>query len=64
MYHVGISAASSGVSKSKSAGGDSGLNVEFVKPESAPVPFLNRPVVKGPDGTEPEEELEKSALQK
>ncbi|PGG96690.1 hypothetical protein GX51_07689 [Blastomyces parvus] len=40
------------------------LRVEFVRSNPSPSPHLNRPVVLSPDGTGPEEVVEKSLFQK
>jgi hypothetical protein len=58
VYHVSLSAPSV---TSESA---SGAQVEIVSNESGTQPHLNRPVVVGPDGQNPEQPEEKSLLQR
>ncbi|KAL4888534.1 hypothetical protein BDV59DRAFT_188407 [Aspergillus ambiguus] len=61
IYHVAvISAAISNVSPST----DKAPAVQLLLPEPGPRPHLNRPVVVGPDGTNPDEPVEKTFLQK
>ncbi|OJD11009.1 hypothetical protein AJ78_08131 [Emergomyces pasteurianus Ep9510] len=49
--------------KGEGAGAGS-LRVEFVRSNPSPSPHLNRPVVLSPDGSAPEEVVEKSLFQK
>jgi hypothetical protein len=58
VYHVSLSAPS--VTQESA----SGPQVEIVSNESGTRPHLNRPVVVGPDGQNPEQPEEKSLLQK
>ncbi|KAL4923259.1 uncharacterized protein BDV17DRAFT_247261 [Aspergillus undulatus] len=60
VYHVSLGSATTSTSLSSS---DS-LNIELVTDELGPTPHLNRPVVVGPDGKNPEEEPEKTLFQK
>ncbi|KAL4976524.1 hypothetical protein BDW66DRAFT_150883 [Aspergillus desertorum] len=59
IYHVslGFTAASSTYSSES-------IEVEIVASELGPSPHLNRPIVVGPDGKNPEEQPEKSLFQK
>ncbi|KLJ07923.1 hypothetical protein EMPG_16604 [Blastomyces silverae] len=79
VYHAALSssffaspppaAASPASKKSKSSSGQEAaaappLRVEFVRSNPSPSPHLNRAVVLSPDGTAPEEVVEKSLFQK
>lgn len=58
VYHVSVSVDSRNATDSTSPG------VELVQREAGPRPQLNRPVVLGPDGKNPEEAVEKTFFQK
>ncbi|RHZ52728.1 uncharacterized protein CDV56_104916 [Aspergillus thermomutatus] len=60
IYHVSLVTSSPSAATSSSAG----LNIELLSSEAGPLPHLNRPVVVGPDGTNPEEIAEKTFFQK
>ncbi|EEQ86066.2 uncharacterized protein BDCG_09335 [Blastomyces dermatitidis ER-3] len=57
------SSSSPGTGNGEEAGAGP-LRVEFVRSTPSPSPHLNRPVVLSPDGTAPEEVVEKSLFQK
>ncbi|KAL4915158.1 hypothetical protein BDW62DRAFT_212889 [Aspergillus aurantiobrunneus] len=58
IYHVSLSSTAASTFSSDS------LRVELVTGELGPSPHLNRPVVIGPDGKNPQEEPEKTLFQK
>ncbi|KAL4803902.1 hypothetical protein BDV18DRAFT_32884 [Aspergillus unguis] len=58
IYHVSIG------SDTASASSSDGIRVELVADELGPSPHLNRPVVVGPDGKNPEDQPEKTMFQK
>ncbi|KAF7591748.1 hypothetical protein BBP40_001128 [Aspergillus hancockii] len=60
VYHVTLMPSSDPTIVSTSTS----PNVELVPVEAGPRPRLNRPVVVGPDGTNPEEVIEKTFFQK
>lgn len=60
IYHVSVEASPSSAATSSSAV----LNIELLSSEAGPRPHLNRPVVVGPDGKNPEEIVEKTFFQK
>ncbi|KAJ5108775.1 hypothetical protein N7456_005450 [Penicillium angulare] len=59
IYHVSLASSASTIKKDVS-----GPQVQLVAAEQGTQPHLNRPVVVGPDGANPEEVPEKSFLQK
>ncbi|KAL4939545.1 hypothetical protein BDV06DRAFT_34494 [Aspergillus oleicola] len=61
VYHVSLGSVTASSTSSSST---DGLNVELVTDELGPSPHLNRPIVVGPDGKNPEEEPEKTLFQK
>ncbi|KAL4965389.1 uncharacterized protein BDV14DRAFT_173163 [Aspergillus stella-maris] len=62
IYHVSLGSATSSTSPSPSS--SDSLNIELVTDELGPSPYLNRPIVVGPDGKNPEEEPEKTLFQR
>ncbi|KAL4956187.1 hypothetical protein BDW69DRAFT_93268 [Aspergillus filifer] len=62
IYHVSLGSAAAATSSSPSS--PDSLSVEFVTDEPGPSPYLNRPIVVGPDGKNPQEEPEKTLFQK
>ncbi|CAG7995222.1 unnamed protein product [Penicillium nalgiovense] len=59
VYTVSLSASSA-----STQGSTSGPRIDLVSNESGTQPHLNRPVIVGPDGQNPEQPEEKSLLQK
>ncbi|OQE13875.1 hypothetical protein PENFLA_c042G03983 [Penicillium flavigenum] len=59
VYTVSLSASSA-----SAQGSTSGPRIDLVSNESGTQPHLNRPVIVGPDGQNPEQPEEKSLLQK
>ncbi|KAL4793777.1 hypothetical protein BDV19DRAFT_390759 [Aspergillus venezuelensis] len=62
IYHVLLGSATSSTSSPPSS--SDSLNIELVTDELGPGPYLNRPIVVGPDGKNPEEEPEKTLFQR
>lgn len=60
VYHVSVMSANVSTTSPSS----SSPIVELVGPETGPRPHLNRPVVVGPDGANPDEPVEKTFFQK
>ncbi|KAL4869326.1 hypothetical protein BDV12DRAFT_83365 [Aspergillus spectabilis] len=58
IYHVSLASASAYTSSSDN------LQLEIVTDKAGASPHLNRPIVVGPDGKNPEEEPEKTLFQK
>lgn len=58
IYHISLGSAAASASSSTA------VQVELVVDEFGPRPHLNRPVVVGPDGKNPEEQPEKTIFQK
>ncbi|KAL3460567.1 hypothetical protein BJX64DRAFT_183569 [Aspergillus heterothallicus] len=61
VYSISLAAATSSASTSSSS---DGLHLHVVTEELGPRPYLNRPIVVGPDGKSPEEVPEKTLFQK
>jgi hypothetical protein len=58
IYHVSLTSASASTPWSDN------FQLEMVRDKAGPSPHLNRPIVVGPDGKNPEEEPEKTLFQK
>ncbi|KAF9892386.1 hypothetical protein FE257_002163 [Aspergillus nanangensis] len=61
VYHVSVMTSSVSTSSPSNVANPS---IELVSSKAGPRPHLNRPVVVGPDGTNPDEPAEKTFLQK